>query len=63
MASYKWPTPLAWLLEKAGEWDQLELYQEFVAVASKLDYDTIQDLYAAEMDLDGYFEFETVKEN
>lgn len=54
--SYKWKSPLAWLTEKAGTWDFLQLYHEFCAVVQTLDGDEIQELYESEMDTDGYFE-------
>ena len=56
LSMYKWQSPLDWLIEKSEGWTVELLRREFIAVASKLDSDQLQDLYENEMDDDGYFD-------
>jgi hypothetical protein len=56
MPSYKWATAHEWLAEYAKGLSEAQLYHELMELASKLDSDTIQDIYQSDMSADGYFE-------
>jgi len=56
MPKYKWDNPLEWLTEKANSWEKSELYCEFMELARRMDFDTLQDIYQSDMSKDGYFE-------
>ena len=52
---YHWESPIDWLLDHLQKMDHQDLWQEVCILVLALDYDTIQDLYEAEMDDDDYF--------
>jgi hypothetical protein len=52
---YRWSHPTDWLADLIDESDESELADIAHALASKLDGDQIQDLFADEMEADGYF--------
>jgi hypothetical protein len=61
---YKWEHPSDWLRAKVlnpspaeGDvgWTEQEIESAFLALASTLDSDQIQDVFQREMDADGYF--------
>jgi len=58
--AYRWANPYEWLKDKAGEHllhaDYDRLYKELLALAARMDSDTLQELYEREMDKDGYFD-------
>ena len=51
-------SPREWLLEKARHWNADTLYDALSAAAGRLDGNAIRDLFASEMDADGYFQQE-----
>lgn len=56
---FKWSHPTEWLNDKINGYEVLqfhELRDLALAMASKLDGDTIQDLFQSDMHDDGYFE-------
>lgn len=54
---YKWDSPHAWLMHKVNKTrtTRSELIGFIDSLAGRLDSDSIQDLFEAEMDADGYF--------
>ncbi len=61
MSKYKWSHPAEWLNHKIDDSKEAsfavtELASMCRLLASKLDGDTIQDLFQDEMDEDGYFQ-------
>lgn len=57
---YKWDHPSEWLEQRiqtlTTQEDHIELASIAHALAGRLDGDSIQDLFQAEMDDDGYFQ-------
>ena len=54
--TYRWNNPGEWLNEKIERANGLELLALLTRIVSTMDFDTIQDLFQAEMDQDGYFQ-------
>jgi hypothetical protein len=56
MTDYRWEHPLDWLTVAIGACEDIaDLGYIARRLASKLDGDQIQDLFADEMEADGYF--------
>ena len=55
MGNYKWESPYDWLMDKATEWDEIQLLAELRNLAQLLGSDALQDLYQSDMEKDGYF--------
>ena len=54
---YQWKSPRNWLLDQVNTGEDIEALRQIAWVlAHNLDSDTIQNLFAEEMDEDGYFE-------
>ena len=53
---YHWDSPFEWLADKAKSWDAAQLHETLITVAGACDSDTLQDIFQAEMNEDGYFE-------
>ena len=56
MEEYKWDSAHEWLVHKAQSWDHDTLLRTFYQVVKLLDGAQIEDLFQAEMELDGYFD-------
>ena len=52
---YRWAHAGEWLLEKIEEADPITLRQMARLMAMEIDGDTIQGLFEADMDADGFF--------
>ena len=52
---YRWAFPIMWLRDKIDVANVDDLRDIAAELASRLDSDTIQDLFQNEMDADGYF--------
>ena len=57
--THKLNSPHVWLLEKAQHWNTNALYNALSGLASRLDGQSIRDLFHSEMDSDGYFDEKT----
>lgn len=59
MATYKWSSPHEWLEHKISEHASTDDTGDLVSIArelaSKLDADSIQDIFQSDMEADGYF--------
>ena len=55
-SKYKWSSPGDWLMQKAYEWDEATLRDEFKRLIPELDSDLIQDIFQQDMFEDGYFD-------
>lgn len=53
--TYKWKTPLEWLLNHIASGDLSTVQLIALRLAMDTDHETIQDLYQDEMNADGYF--------
>lgn len=53
---YRWDSPGDWLAEKIAAGDEYALRGYLNAIVGTLDSDTIQDIFQAEMQTDGYFD-------
>lgn len=53
--TYRWDSPYDWLESATWEWSKERLRTEFLDLARKVDSDTLQDIYQADMEYDGYF--------
>jgi len=60
--SYKWNNPQEWFQSyvERNKDNPVELFNLCLLLAGQLDSDTIQDLFQADMDADGYFQEEKV---
>ena len=55
--AYRWRNPLEWLKFKVeNNWNPYTLKVELLAIAEKLDFDTLTNMYHGDMDTDGYFD-------
>jgi len=60
--SYKWSSPYTWLADVSRGWSESVMYAALCGLASKIDSDTIQEVFEDHMALDGYFEEEPSQE-